>query len=485
VTLRTRVTGLVTVLLALVLAAAVVVLERLDARDTERRLEERVRELARPRRLQAAEAEVLAAEPDGSRVEIWLFRFQGGDEFSSIHLASSAGVVTEKEAGEAARLVAARHVPGADPHASALPVTRTTAGGVEWVVATDLWPAPPGRPDEPLGERGPGRRSPQIVSARAFLESGPAWDRHAEFVLRAALVGVGAVLLGGLLAFAFAARMLRPVARAASAAERLTSPHERLPGADAKDELGRLLAVLNDMLARLERTADREHRFLASASHELRRPLAALLGELELAATTGKDVGGLRAAIGVALEDGRGMSRLVDDLLDHARAQAGTLRLAKQETDLVEVLVGAVRASRRARPGSWRVEIGEIPPTVLMLDPDAMRRVFENLVVNAAIHGGDDVTVALAVDADTESVRVHVEDDGPGIPPDELPHVFETFGRGDRARSSHGLGLGLAIAKSIVEAHGGRLTVLSPRAPDGARPGSRFTVHLPPEEPSR
>jgi signal transduction histidine kinase len=116
---------------------------------------------------------------------------------------------------------------------------------------------------------------------------------------------------------------------------------------------------------------------------------------------------------------------------------------------------------------------------VLTLDPDAMRRVFENLVVNAAIHGGDAVTVAIHVESDADALRVHVDDDGPGIPPDELPHVFETFGRGDRARSSRGLGLGLAIARSIVEAHGGRLTVVSPRTGDPALRGSRFTVHLP------
>lgn len=479
-TLRTRVTGLVTVLLAVVLAAAVVVLERLDARDTERRLEERVREYARPRRVPAGPGDPFASptmphEADGSRVETYFFDVRPGTpaDLELRYAETSAGSeIPEAVVREIAEPAAETSPTEARSRRGARPVVRREVAGRAWVAVADVWPGPPRFPEPP-----------PLVAAVAFLEAGPAWERHRDFVVRAALVGLGATLLGGLLAFAFAARMLRPVARAAYAAERLTSPHERLPGADAKDELGRLLAVLNDMLARLERTADREHRFLASASHELRRPLAALLGELELASAPGKDVGALRAAIGVALEDGRGMSRLVDDLLDHARAQAGTLRLAKQETDLVEVLVGAVRASRRARPGPWRADIGDIPATVLTLDPDAMRRVFENLVVNAAIHGGDDVTVALSVDAGADGVRVHVDDDGPGIPADELPHVFETFGRGDRARSSHGLGLGLAIAKSIVEAHGGRLSVLSPRAPDPDRPGSRFTVHLPAEPP--
>jgi signal transduction histidine kinase len=479
VTLRARLALLSTALLAAVLGIATAVLVRLDAADGDRRLAQRARDLARPRPLPPQDASIdalrLAAEPDGVRVVLfvyetqpntWRLRARGGTG-----TASASGLMPAGVGGLVSRVEAARWTPSAPPETAEIEYA-----GARWTAAVGAWPPPPeGRPPPPDRE---GERPPRFVAV-ALVDRAPEAARRATYLLRVLLVDAGALLLGAGLSYLLARRMLRPLAVAAAAAERVSSPKERLPTGSASDELGRLVGVLNAMLARLEDASERERRFLASASHELRRPLAALLGELELGAAPGRDAQGLRAAIGVALEDARTMNRLLDDLVDHARAQAGRLALEVQDTDLVEVVAGAVERSRRALSGALAIDVREIPPRVLRMDPDAMRRVLENLIVNAATHGGEDVRVCVSVESDAAGVRLHVDDDGPGVPPEEAARLFEPFGRGDRARSVRGMGLGLAIARAVVEAHGGRLTLVSPLVPGDARPGTRFTVALP------
>ncbi len=316
--------------------------------------------------------------------------------------------------------------------------------------------------------------------AVVFLETGPAYEAHRAFVVRLGGIGLGAVLVGGLLSFAFAGRMLRPVREAAAAAEAVERPTQRLPAPSSRDELGRLVGVLNGMLGRLEAASDRERLFLATASHELRRPLTALLGELELAGAPGRTTADLRAALALVEDDARAMSRLVDDLLHHARARAGTLRLADAEVSLSDVVADAVRRAGRVVPTLGAVEVGPLPAVHLHADPDAIRQAIENLLVNAGGHGGPGVHAALRAERDARGLSIHVEDDGPGIPVDEQTTIFEPFGRGDQARSVPGSGLGLAIARDLVAAHGGTLTLASPRRPDdAARPGARFTITLP------
>jgi len=345
-------------------------------------------------------------------------------------------------------------------------------------------PPPPGEepPPPPPGEEGPPRRGGNRTVALVLLEASPALEAHRAFVLRLGGIGLGAMLVGGLLAFALAGRMLRPVRVAALAAEAVERPSQRLPAPSSNDELGRLVGVLNGMLGRLEAAADRERLFLATASHELRRPLTALLGELELAAAPGRGPDELRAALSLVQGDARAMTRLVDDLLHHARARAGTLRLVDGEVALGELVADAVRRAGRVVPGLGPVEVGPLPPLVLRADADAIRQAIENLLVNAGGHGGPGVHVAVKAQRDAAGLSVHVEDDGPGIPSAEQATIFEPFGRGDHARTVPGTGLGLTIARDLVAAHGGTLTVVSPRAHGAAaRPGARFTLTLPAE----
>jgi signal transduction histidine kinase len=488
VTLRARFTLLAGVLLAAVLATATAILVELDGADAARRLERRARDVARPRPLPEPGAPAtfrLPVEPDGARAEVFVLEVvdagrDAGRPRLRAHGATGDAVLAEVPEALLPR-VRALAAPG--PEHEPAGATDVRAGGVDWTAAVETWPPPPGPPGPGRGDGGRADRpaGPPPLAAVGLVESGPEHARHRAFLLRALAVDAGALLLGGACAYLLARRMLRPVAVAAAAAERLSSAAERLPAGETRDELGRLIGVLNEMLARLEEASERERRFQAGASHELRRPLAALLGELELAAAAGRSETALRAAVGLALEDARAMSVLLDDLIHHARAQSGRLALEVQDTDLVEIVASAVERSRRATGGKATVEVGEVPAVVLRVDPDAMRRVVENLVVNATVHGGSDVRIRVAAEVAADRVRIHVDDDGPGVPPEEAARIFEPFARGDRAKAVRGMGLGLAIAQAIVRAHGGRLTLTSPRpVSDGGLPrGSRFTVDLP------
>jgi signal transduction histidine kinase len=539
VTLRVRLASITTALLAVVLAVAGVVLERLTARDMARSLENRAAERARGRAADANEPPpdeveppppppppegpdgppgddpsapdpndpqrpapatpsmssplanagtdasakpVLLPESDGAAVEVFQFQQPLGASLAApalrAHLTNEAARLTEADAR--ARLSTKR----------TKFVERVDVGGTSWVVAQDFAPpADAGRRADPpprlVGPRGDRRPPPpptpreRRVISIAFVDAGPAARAHRTLVVEMGAIGVGALVLGGLLAYVLAGRMLRPVAAAARAAEAIEHPKARLPASGTQDELGRLVAVLNGMLGRLEAASDRERLFLATASHELRRPLTALLGELELASAAGRSNDELRASIALARDDGKAMGRLVDDILHHAKAQAGTLPLVETDVAVRDLVADAVKRSRRSVQRPVDVRVDAVPDWIVRADADLLRRALENLVVNAAVHGGDAVRVTVHGERDATGLRLHVDDDGPGVPADELRTIFDPFGRGDRARTVPGFGLGLAIARDVARAHGGDLTVLSPRpGADAARPGSRVTLRL-------
>lgn len=345
-------------------------------------------------------------------------------------------------------------------------------------------PGPPVREGNRHAPRPPGPPSGPRIMGVGFLEQGPALSGLHTRLRTLALIGVGALLLGGVLAWLLSGHALRPVREAARAAEAIECPEQRLPQPVSRDELGRLVDVLNGMLGRLEQGSRRERTFLATASHELRRPLAALTGELELARRGERKAEDLRAAVDLALGDAVALARLVDDLLYHARARAGALTPRMADVDLVDVLAEAVGRSRRVLPATASIRLGDMPPATLRGDAVLLGQVFENLMVNAGTHGGRDTAIEVRAEVTDGSVHIHVEDDGLGIAPADLPHVFEPFGRGDRARGGSGTGLGLAIAKDVVEAHGGAIRVTSPlRKHDGDPRGTRVTVSLPRSTP--
>jgi heavy metal sensor kinase len=254
-----------------------------------------------------------------------------------------------------------------------------------------------------------------------------------------------ALLLASLAGYALAGAALRPIeAMRRRAAEISTSSlDERLPVADTGDEVARLGETLNEMLARIEGGVVRERRFVADASHQLRTPLAVLTTELELALGRARSPDELRDALSSAAESTERLSRLADDLLLLARADAGRVPLKAEQTDVADL---AEQVGNR-----FDVQV-EAEPLVARVDPLRLEQALANLVDNARRHGAGAITLTAA--RRNGSVELHVLDEGVGFPPEFLAHAFERFSRADPARAD-GSGLGLAIVETIARAHGG------------------------------
>jgi signal transduction histidine kinase len=244
--------------------------------------------------------------------------------------------------------------------------------------------------------------------------------------------------------------------------------HQRVPDPGTGDEVGRLAATMNRMLDRLQRSSDRQRRFVSDASHELRSPLASLRTQLEvaLAHPEGADWPGVASGV---LEEGVRMERLVDDLLALARADEGVVLAHTEEFDFGDLL-----AEEAERVEGLTVDTSGVGPVSVRGDPLALRRVVRNLLDNARRHAASRIVLRVSLEGD-EVVAV-VEDDGAGIPEAEREQVFERFARLEegRDRDAGGTGLGLAVVREVVQAHGGTVV-----AEEGDAGGARLVVHLP------
>ena len=274
---------------------------------------------------------------------------------------------------------------------------------------------------------------------------------------RVLLIALPLALLGATLAgYLAVAAALRPVDRMRARAARISdrSLSERLLVPDTGDEIDRLGRTLNEMLDRLERALESERAFAADASHELRTPLAILRGELEVALRRERSPEELRAAIGAALEEAVRLSRLADDLLVMARADAGQLQLQPEPLDAAALLATvrgrfATRADELGRP----LELAAADGIAFSGDRGRLEQALGNLVDNALRHGAG--PVRLAARAGDGWVELGVADAGPGIDAEFARRAFERFSRADQARGRGGTGLGLAIVRAIAVAHGG------------------------------
>jgi heavy metal sensor kinase len=286
------------------------------------------------------------------------------------------------------------------------------------------------------------------------------------------------VVLAGIGGYVLARRALAPIDHLAGEARRITAErlHERLSVANEHDEIGRLAAVINDTLGRLESSFDQLRRFTGDASHELRTPLAVIrgIGELGLAETRTPQE--YRDAMGSMLEEVDRLTRLVDTLLRLSRGDAGTVRLSPSSVDLAELareVVASLSILAEERRQCLSVEASR--PVPVRVDRLVLRDAIANLVDNAIKYGPAGSTIVVRVESDTRSAALTVTDQGPGIPLEHRARIFDRFYRVDEGRSREmgGTGLGLAIAKWAVEANGGAVAV----APAGA--GSSFKIVLP------
>ncbi|MEV0371143.1 ATP-binding protein [Streptomyces sp. NPDC050636] len=308
------------------------------------------------------------------------------------------------------------------------------------------------------------------------------------------VTGAG-LIAAGIAGAAMVGIALRPLRRVAATATRVSelplhqgevALHVRVPEAeaDARTEVGQVGAALNRMLGHVgsalsarQESETRVRRFVADASHELRTPLASIRGYAELT-RRGREQPGpeTRHALGRIESEAERMTGLVEDLLLLARLDSGR-PLSYESVDLSPLVVDAVSDARAAGPGHrWRLELPD-DPALVCGDAGRLHQILVNLLANARTHTPEGTTVTARVRSAGQepAVRLEVRDDGPGIPPDLLPHVFERFARGDasRSRAAGSTGLGLAIVQAVVAAHGGTVAV------DSAPGRTVFTVILP------
>lgn len=315
-----------------------------------------------------------------------------------------------------------------------------------------------------------------------YLEVGDSLDRLDRSMDRLRLlllgmsgVGLVAALVGG---WAIAGSALHPVAAMADTARAIALSRgfsRRLPSLGRSDELGQLAATFNEMLSSLDEAYRAQQRFVADASHELRAPLTAIQGNLELLERAPRLSEEERAETLAHLRrETKRMNRLVADLLVLARADAGQ-SLKVEPVELDRLLLDVFREARVLARGR-RVSLRELDQLQVEGDPDRLKQLLVILLDNALKYTPEGGDVRLALRAEAGVAAITVSDTGIGIDPDDLPHIFERFYRADKARGrdTGGSGLGLSIAKWIAERHGGQILVDS--APGQ---GSVFTVRLP------
>jgi signal transduction histidine kinase len=244
-------------------------------------------------------------------------------------------------------------------------------------------------------------------------------------------------------------------------------------------ELRDLLHRRDELVHRLAEADRRKDEFLAALSHELRTPMSAISTAIEVLKLTLGDRSGQPAPIGIVERQMVQLRHLVDDLLDVSRVTKGKIDLRCETLDLREVAVRSLQAVEAlSRSGRLTIQQQLAPePVLVSADPVRMEQVITNLVTNAIKYTPPGGHVVVSVDAEGDAARVRVCDDGIGIDPDMLPHVFELFAQAaqplDRTRG--GLGVGLHLARSLVERHGGRIEARS----EGLGRGSEFTVEMP------
>jgi two-component system OmpR family sensor kinase len=254
--------------------------------------------------------------------------------------------------------------------------------------------------------------------------------------------------------------------RRRAAAISAETPGERLPVPHTRDEIERLGLTLNEMLDRLEDAFERERDFVADAGHELRTPLALLRTELELASRQAESAEQLEEAVRRSSQEVERLAQLAENLLLLAREDRGRLPLRTETLDVADLFASVLtRVEWRAELEGKAVRADPVVGACVNGDRLRLEQALTNLVENALHYGGDDIRlVAAQVNGD---LHLHVRDNGSGFPTSFLERAFERFARADGARTSGGAGLGLAIVRTIAEAHGGTAHARN-RRPRGA-----------------
>ena len=330
-------------------------------------------------------------------------------------------------------------------------------------------------------DRGPGQRLLLLGASRSDIDT-DTWS----LVRLMAAVWVGATLCALVIGRWLGGYLASSIEVISATARRVGQGHlsERVPdtGRMREREIRSLAQDLNNMIDQLARLLDLSRRFVSHAAHELRSPLAALRGELELALHRPRTADEYRSAIQAALDDTERLISLAEDLLTLARLEAVTRRRDSSRFSLRAAFDDALRDSDAARGPAVRIE-ASLPDLQIAGHQADVRRLLRNLLDNALRHSPKDGVVTVSASSEpamsaaesgtSQQITLSVEDQGPGVPEALREKIFEPFFRGEQEREDSGAGLGLCIAREIARAHGGTLTCEA--RPQG---GARFVATL-------
>jgi two-component system OmpR family sensor kinase len=330
---------------------------------------------------------------------------------------------------------------------------------------------------------GAGRYAVQVASslddARAIMRAARWLFLGIAVAILAAVAATGALL---------ARRALVPIDDIVTQARRIgeSSLAERLPHPGMPDEIGRLVDTLNDMLERIQKSFEVQRQFTADASHELMSPLSRLRAELEVTLRRPRDIAEYEESLRSCLEEVERLSWLTEELLSLARLDSGEGREAATEPAPLAPIVE--KAMQRLEDEAQRSRVTMVlePPSAVSVtaSPTVVSVAVSNVLHNAVKFCGVGGRVSVNVDVDGQDAVVEVSDTGPGVMPEEIPLIFERFhrGSGPRAAGAPGVGLGLAICRTLVERQGGRISVMSTPG-RGATFAIRFPVARAAREP--
>ncbi len=318
------------------------------------------------------------------------------------------------------------------------------------------------------------RHSGLILTAAVSLA--PQEEALYNLVRALAVLSVGVLLTAALLGRWYCRRALAPVTAMATAARDMSAGDfdGRLPAPGTRDELADLAAAFNGLLGRLQEAFERQRRFTGDASHQLRTPLAAMLGQVEVGLRRERTPEDYRGVLVRVQNQAQHLRDIVEMLLFLARADAEAQLPQLEVVELSEWLTGHLQHWREhARWADFQVQAAPAPARV---QPALLGQLVDNLLDNACKYSPPGTPITVRVEADADGVTLAVEDGGPGVGPEDVPHLFEPFFRSEQARrlGLAGVGLGLAVARRIATALGGMLTL-------DAAPGrgARFVTRLP------